>query len=54
MIKGSKNVAFINNTVFDFGKYGIQILSSKNVSILSNKVSVISDTWLNETANSGL
>lgn len=42
----------LNNTIFDFGKYGINISHSTNVQIFGNSISAISDTFVNEAVTS--
>jgi hypothetical protein len=51
-IDNCKNINFINNTVWDFAKYGVNISTSTNFNIIGNLSSVIQDNFINEKASS--
>ena len=51
-IDNCQNINFINNTVWDFAKYGVNISTSTNVNIIGNQLSVIQDNFINEKASS--
>jgi hypothetical protein len=51
-IDNSQNINFINNTIWDFAKYGMNISTSSNVNIIGNQISVIQDDFINEPASS--
>ena len=48
-LETSRNIRLVNNTIFDFGKYGINISSSTNLTIDSNHISSIKDFQIGES-----
>ena len=51
-IDSCQNVNLVNNTVWDFTKYAVNVSNSQNINIIGNSISVIQDRFLNEGASS--
>ena len=51
-IDNSQNINLINNTIWNFAKYGVNISTSSNINIIGNQISVIQDNFINEPASS--
>lgn len=50
--ENSRNIRLINNTIFEFGKYGINISGSQNLTIDSNHICGIKDHQIGESSTS--
>ena len=51
-IEGSRNILMANNVIYNFGKYGVNISSSSNITMDGNQISVISDFQVGEAPTS--
>lgn len=51
-VEASSNILMENNVIFDFGKYGVNISGSHNVTMDGNQIAVISDMQHGEAASS--
>ena len=51
-IDNSQNINLINNTIWNFAKYGVNISTSSNINIIGNQISVIQDDLINEPPSS--